>query len=136
MADTKYIDFIEKVITKTKENDLEWAYLDTEPDLCKAMNWLPASTSAPWFLQPNANFLSTLCKDAESFVCKYRSTFIVLLVNSDSSLPIMFVIPKEYKGIVQLLPGEYGEYTTRLHNLIKKRFPHGDQFIDDFLTEE
>ena len=135
MADTKHIDFIEKVINKTKEKKWKWAYLDTEAELCKAMNWATSSGTS-WLLQPTRNLFATHFDDEVSFVCKQKNAFIVLFVEPDSSLPTMYVIPKEYKGVVQLSPDEYGEYTTRLHNMIKKLFPHGEQFIDEFLAED
>ena len=38
-----------------------------------------------------------------------------------------------YKKEVEFSPDEYGEYITRLLNLVQSQFPSADAFIDDFL---
>ena len=38
-----------------------------------------------------------------------------------------------YKKVVEFSPDEYGEYITRLLNLVQSQFPSADAFIDDFL---
>lgn len=43
------------------------------------------------------------------------------------------VILETYKKVVEFSPDEYGEYITRLLNLVQSQFPSADAFIDDFL---
>lgn len=45
----------------------------------------------------------------------------------------LFIVPETYKKVVEFSPDEYGEYITRLLNLVQSQFPSADAFIDDFL---
>ena len=47
-----------------------------------------------------------------------------------------FIVPGTYKKIVELAPEDYGEYITRLLNLVQSQFPSADAFIDDFLKDK
>lgn len=135
MDNNNYISFIDKVIDMTKEHALSWAYLDTEEALCKGMNW-QATSRENAFLSLTDVLVTKHFDDENSFVCCKSDTYLVLFVGSRSSLPVLYVIPYTYKGYVILKPEEYGEYITRLHNLVKRQFPHADDFIASFLSEQ
>ena len=135
MDNINYAAFIDKVINMTKEHALSWAYLDTEEALCKGMNWMATSRETS-FLALTDILVAKHFDEENSFVCCRDDTYIVLFVGARNSLPTLYVIPYTYKGSVVLKPEEYGEYTTRLHNLVKRQFPHADNFIADFLAEQ
>jgi len=134
MANERYIALVEKLIEMSKKNALVWKYLDTESDLCNGMDWK---------VKPNDMFAllgdlsNTVYFDSEnSFVCHRDGTYLVLFMKASSTTPSLYVVPHTYKGVVVLRPGEYGEYNTRLFNIVKSSFPHADTFIEKFLSEE
>lgn len=134
MANEKYVAFIEKLIEMTKMRKLAWAYLDKNDTLCKGMEWKTETRSLLMMLDDT---ISTKHFDSEnSFVCRRGSTYVVLLMKSGVSVPALYVVPNTYKGVVVLRADDYGEYITRLFNLVKSGFPHADTFIDEFLAEE
>lgn len=134
MVSEKYIAFIEKLIEMTKRNALAWSYLDTEPDLCKGMEWTVDTRDVLSIFADVTNVKRY--DDEESFVCRREGTYIVLFMKSNSATPSLYVIPHTYKSVAILKPDEYGEYITRLYNLVKSGFPQADTFIDTFLSEE
>lgn len=134
MANTKYISFVEKLIELTKKNAIGWSYLDTEPELCKGMEWA-VDTRDVYSLFGEMVHIKHY--DGEnSFAAHKEGTYIVLFTKNNSTMPLLYVVPHTYKGVVVLKPDEYGEYITRLFNLVKSGFPHADNFIDDFLSAE
>lgn len=50
-----------------------------------------------------------------------------------TQLATLYVIPRTFKKVVILSPDLYGEFITRLLNLVQSKFPSGDAFIDSFL---
>lgn len=134
MVNDKYIALVEKLIKMSKKNALSWKYLDTESDLCDGMDWKVTPTAVFALL---GDLSDTVYFDGEnSFVCRRDGTYLVLFMEASSTTPSLYVVPHTYKGVVVLKPGEYGEYTTRLFNIVKSSFPHADSFIDKFLSEE
>lgn len=133
MAEKKYIQFIEKLIDHTKMQKIIWEYLDSSKYLCSNMNWrgnslLSTMTEAISGDSGNSFKFNT----EKSFFCKIQDNYVVLYV-SDSNPAEMYVIPPTFKSIVRLMPEEYGEYITRLLNLVQSQFPSADAFIDDFI---
>lgn len=136
MAESKYSSFVEELIKMTKEKRLRWEYLDSNKSLCKNMNWVENENS---FLAIEAalsgkyghNFRFDIDR---SFYCTVNETNIVIYV-ADGNPASIFVIPPTFKRIVELLPDEYGEKTTRLLNLVESQFPSADAFIDEFLEK-
>lgn len=134
MANERYIAFVEKLIEMSKKNALPWKYLDTAADLCAGMDWTVESSSIFVMLGEPAR---TKHFDSEnSFVCHRDGTYLVLFTRANGAMPSLYIVPHTYKGIVVLKPEEYGEYVTRLFNIVKSSFPHADTFIDKFLSEE
>lgn len=122
MAEKKYIGFIEKLIKQTKANELEWAYLDSYDPLFKNMRWTD-------------NFIEMPNFDTEkSFFTNINSYYVVLLTDMNSFTDL-YVVPSTYKNVRVLKAEEYGEYTTRLYNLVRSRFPDAEAFITKFLNE-
>ena len=136
MAERKYINFIEKLVEQTKENSIKWAYLDSNLQLCKKMNWVyddNGFTAMAAALSGKSN--QSFEFDAEhSFYCKIESNYIVLYV-ADRNPVIMLVIPPTFKNIARFSPDEYGDSVTRLHNLVESHFPSADAFITTYLLD-
>ena len=70
-----------------------------------------------------------------SFACdKVVQTYVVLYVWNNNPAKL-YVVPNTYKKVVKLEPDEYGEYITRLLNLVQSQFPSGEAFIDSILNQ-
>lgn len=122
MAEKVFTAFIEKILKKTRENKIKWKYLDSFDDLYTKMGWADAIIGMPTF-------------DTEkSFFTQIDAYFIVLLTD-EKNLTDLYVVPSTYKNICVLKAEEYGEYTTRLYNLVRARFPDAAAFITNFLNE-
>lgn len=137
MAESKYTNFIGKLINRTKEEKISWSYLDQNIQLCREMNWLDDDSVFSAMSQALAgkNRRSFSFNVEDSFYCKVKDNYIVLYV-TDNDPATLLVIPPTCKSIVQLTPDEYGSLITRLLNLVKNRFPSADAFIDDFLEDK
>ncbi len=134
MADNLYVDFLNKLINETnetKEKKINWKYLDSNKSLYEGMNWTYTSTEYSLFvgekekLKPNFN-------TEDSFYANKNGTNIVIYVSTNQPASL-FIVPETYKKVVEFSPDEYGEYITRLLNLVQSQFPSADAFIDDFL---
>ena len=68
----------------------------------------------------------------DSFYANKNGTNIVIYVSTNQPASL-FIVPETYKKVVEFSPDEYGEYITRLLNLVQSQFPSADAFIDDFL---
>lgn len=133
MAEKRYIKFIEKLIEETKKTNLKWDYLDSNKPLCYSMNWAGGNVLTTMAVALSGNTDTVFRFDKEnSFCCKIRDNYVVLFVE-DSNPATLYVIPPTFRSIVQLTPDEYGEYVTRLFNLVQSQFPSADAFIDSFL---
>ena len=136
-----YIRFIKKLINQTKEKQIKWEYLDQNRQLCTSMNWVECTTIPKTIPKTIPEMLSgriehTYVFDVErSFYCTMNETNIVLYVMNGNPASI-FVIPPTFKKIVVLSPDEYGDYITRLLNLVESQFLSADMFINDFLKDE
>ena len=137
MVEKKYINFIEKLTKMTKDNLIKWEYLDSSTHLCQNMNWMEGDSGLLAITGAISGKLERTYEfDRErSFYCKSNENYIVLYVTTGNPA-IMFVIPPTFKKIIQLLPEDYGDYITRLLNLVESQFPSADAFIDDFLKDE
>ena len=122
MAEQKYIDFIQKLHNKTKSQVIKWGYLDAAESVYTKMGWTDGLIGLPTF------------DTDKSFISKIDSYYVVLLTN-DKSLTDLYVIPSTYKNICVLKAEDYGEYTTRLYNLVRSRFPDADAFITNFINK-
>lgn len=122
MAEKKYIDFIEKLLAKTKAKEIKWGYLDSYETLYTNMHWTDGLIGMPQF------------NTEKSFFAKIDSYYVVLLTDL-SNLIDLYVVPSTYKNICTLKAEEYGEYTTRLYNLVRSRFPDADAFITNFINK-
>ena len=133
MANSKYVSFIEEIITQTKDGTLKWRYLDTNDPLCSHMGWKKSP------LLQVGNLLSYSHDDyifntEDSFFTQIGETYLVLYVCDDNPAS-MYAVPQTYKKIVVFEPDVYGKYITRLLNLVLSQFPSGEQFIDNYLNE-
>ena len=131
MAEQKYINFLKMLISKTKAQNIDWKYLDSNTHLFSSMNWA------------KSNYLDALLGnqkpvpvfDAEdSFYVEDNGVYIVLLVFTGQP-PNLYVIPYTFKKIICLTAEEYGEYITRLLNLVQSQFPNGDAYVEEFLQK-
>lgn len=133
MPKSNYIDFIEQIIEMTKNNSLTWDYLDNQTKLYQGMNWTQPRTQFDVLLgskeidRPDFD-------DENSFYTKIDNTYIVLYVRNKNPANL-YVVPYTYKNVVILTADMYGEYITRLMNIVQSKFPSAKSFIDDFLDK-
>lgn len=134
MADSRYVEFIEKIIVRTKNNRLKWRYLDTKEELYEGMGWTKTETEYVIFggnkeiTIPNFNV-------EDSFYTNIDNMYIVVYVWMDQPAEL-YIIPNTYKKVTILTPDEYGEHITRLLNIVQSQFPNAESFIDSFLKNE
>ena len=134
MSNTNYIAFIERIIEMTKSNSLRWDYLDKKIELYQGMDWIQTKTRFDGFFgtkeveYPNFD-------DENSFYAQIDGTYIVLRV-CDKKPANLYVVPYTYKKVVKLSADIYGEYITRLMNIVQSKFPSAENFIDAFLKNE
>ena len=133
MADQRYIKFIEYIISLTKQAEISWKYLDSNKALYESMHWVTEGEEK-WSLLGNRTVLYPEFNREESFYVGINDANVVLLVRN-SEPASMYVVPYTYKKVVQLDADEYGEYITRLHNLVESQFPDGETFIDNLLAQ-
>ena len=135
MDNNKYIAFIRKLLRKNKEGTVEWKYLDSNLQLCQGMHWTENNaftTMASVVAGKDAHYFDFNVES--SFYCKISDYYVVLYVQ-DNNPAVMLIIPPTFKSVLQLTPDEYGEYITRLLNLVQSKFPTADAFIDQFLRD-
>ena len=132
MAEKKYIAFINKLINDTKERNIKWEYLDKNKTLYEGMGWTKSSNMFG-LLQGEKEIVHTDFNIEDSFYTKMNGTYIVIYVYGIQPATL-YVIPETFKKIVALSPDEYGEFITRLLNLVQSQFPSGETFIDGFLS--
>lgn len=130
-----YAEFITKLIEKTKNGTLRWRYLDEKEELYKAMGW---TKTAFITIKTTLNF-----NTEDSYYVRIKNTYIVLLTGEiDDGSPFgaeitrLFVVPDTYKKCVHISEETYGEYITRLFNMVQSQFPDGETFIKDFLASD
>lgn len=135
MIDNKYIMFINRLISLTKENEIEWKYLDSNTRLCEEMDWCEKKSPITTLQDSlSGSFERAYYFDVEnSFYTKINETFITLVVQDNNPASLM-IIPNTYKKVVTLSPSDYGENITRLLNIVQNKFPSGEAFVDNFLN--
>lgn len=134
-VNNQYIEFIEKIIHKTKEHRIRWDYLDKNQDLYLGMDWLKVKSQMDNIFPQKDKYYYDF--DAEnSFFAKIDDTYIVLRVRRTNLPADLYVVPYTYKRVVKMSADEYGEYITRLMNLVQNEFPDGKSFIDKLLVED
>lgn len=136
MINKKYIMFIRRLIDLTKENKIEWKYLDSNTHLCEEMAWCEKKSPITTIQDSlSGSFERAYYFDVEnSFYTKIDETYIALVVQDNNPASLM-IIPNTYKKVVTLYPSDYGENITRLLNIVQNEFPSGEAFVDCFLRE-
>ena len=133
MANNKYIDFILGITQQTKDKKLNWRYLDTNKTLYEGMGWVNTKTEFGLF-SGNKEITTPDFNQEDSFFTNIGDMFIVIYVWRDQPAK-MFVVPNTYKKVVTLTPDEYGEYITKLLNLVQSQFPNAESFIDNYISK-
>ena len=128
MADSNYVKFLDVLINTTKSKKLQWAYLDSNKELIKGMNWC----TSPLFSTIFSGEADPIFNVEDSFYAKSENTYIVIYVSGNNPASL-YIIPNTFKKIVLLSADEYGDQITRLLNLVQSLFPSADAFIDKFL---
>lgn len=132
MADNRYIEFLEKILQRTKRKKLEWKYLDDNTTLYEGMHWTRETQefgiTIMRTLRPNFDV-------ENSFYCRIDGGYLVILVRSNQPATF-YVIPDTFKNVVTLKAEMYGNYITRLLNLVQSFFPDGESFIDSILQND
>ena len=132
MDNEKYISFLKKIIEDTKENKIQWRYLDSNISLYEGMEWTKMKTEFGLF--PPKEHVYPNFDTENSFYTSIIDTYVVLLVHINQPA-ILYVVPKTYKKVVVLNPDEYGELITRLLNLVESQFPTGENFIEEYVSK-
>ena len=135
MADQRYIDFIEAIIDRTKNNQLDWHYLDKNESLYKGMEWTKTTTEYGLFSLNGKEKTVADFNQEDSFYAHIGEMYIVIYVWRDQPAKL-YIVPNTYKKVTCLAPDEYGKYITRLLNLVQSQFPNAETFIDNFLKKE
>ena len=130
MADQKYVNFITALINATKNDSIEWSYLDSNKLLYQGMRWVKATTIYDNLIgntspMPDFNVES-------SFYTTQEDGYIALYVHGNTPAEL-FIIPGTFKSVVHMSADQYGEYITRLLNIVHSKFPSGDAMIDQFM---
>lgn len=135
MSNSKYISFLEKIIKETKERKLIWKYLDSNTELYQGMDWVKTVSkfSSSYFRPEETEVINF--DDENSFFVKKDKTYIVLLSRNNNPATL-YVVPYTYKKVLKFPPSEYGEYITRLMNLVQSEFPTANDFIDSYLQDK
>ena len=131
MAEKKYIEFLNKLIDDTKERKIDWKYLDKNKTLYEGMNWTKVSSVLGLFSGEKEKTYADFNVE-DSFYTIVNETYIVIYVYGTQPATL-YVIPGTFKKVVILSPDLYGDFITRLLNLVQSQFPSGDAFIDSFL---
>lgn len=132
MAEKKYVDFLNKLISQTKDRKIFWKYLDTNVVLYEGMEWTTTSTEFGIFGETKEKTRINFDRE-NSFYASVNGTYIVIYVWNNQPAKL-YVVPETFKKVVKLTPDEYGEYITRLLNLVHSQFPNAETFIDNFLS--
>lgn len=132
MDENKYYNFLMKLIAETKNGKIEWNYLDKDLELCRQMGWAEKLDPLSNALLGGKNPAYFFNKDS-SFYCNLNRTYIVLFVKGNEPV-ILYIIPYTFKNIGILNPETFGQYTTRLLNLVRSQFPSAEAFVDEFLA--
>ncbi len=133
MAEQTYIDFISGIISDTKDKKLNWRYLDSNESLYKGMNWTNTKTDFSLFSTEREKVIPNFNTE-DSFYTNIGDMYIVIYVWK-SNPAVLYVVPNTYKKVVSLNPEEYGEYITRLLNLVQNQFPNADSFISKYVDK-
>lgn len=133
MADQKYVNFITALINATKNDSIEWSYLDSNKLLYQGMRWVKATTIYDNLIgntspMPDFNVES-------SFYTTQEDGYIALYVHGNNPAEL-FIIPGTFKSVVHMSADQYGEYITRLLNIVHSKFPSGDAMIDSFISSK
>lgn len=131
----QYVEFIEKIIHKTKEHRIRWDYLDKNQDLYLGMDWLKVKSQMDNLFPQKDKYYYDFDEE-NSFYAKINDTYVVLRVRRANLPADLYVVPYTYKRVVKMAADEYGEHITRLMNLVQNEFPDGKSFIDKLLAEE
>lgn len=132
MDEKKYYNFLMKLIAETKNGKIEWNYLDKDLELCRQMGWAERLDPFSNALLGGNNPACFFNKDS-SFYCNLNRTYIVLFVKENDPV-ILYIIPYTLKNIGVMNPEKFGQYTTRLLNLVRSQFPSAEAFVDEFLA--
>lgn len=134
MADQKYVTFLNKIIGDTKEKKIKWDYLDKNRALYEGMEWTKTTNEYGLFGVKTEEKSIDFNRE-DSFYANISGTYVVIYVWGNQPAKL-YVVPKTYKKVVILTPDEYGEYITRLLNLVQSQFPNAESFIDQFLNNK
>lgn len=131
MAETLYMRFLNRLIAKTKSGEITWQYLDSNKALCQKMGWKSNEEPDPIGRIFAGEEIAEFNAD-NSFYTEVSDTNIVIYEQKNDPASL-YVIPPTFRKILCLNAEEYGEYITRLLNVVQRNFPNPDQFIVDFL---
>lgn len=133
MAENRYVTFIERIIQLTKERKINWNYLDTNEELYIGMEW--TNTKVEYrFLSENKEIITPNFNTEDSFFARVDDTYLAIYVWNNQPAKF-YVIPYTFKKVTVFTPDEYGEYITRLSNLVQSQFPNSENFIDGVLSK-
>ena len=132
MDEQRYIAFIEGIIQQTKENKLNWCYLDKNTDLYQGMGWTRSKATYGLFTGGHEELVPDFNRE-DSFYTRIGEIYIVLYFYGNQPAKL-YIAPNTYKKVTTLTPDEYGEHITRLLNLVQSQFPSAETFIDRFLN--
>lgn len=134
MANGKNILFIEKLIEETKIKKIKWDYLVNNEDLYRGMGWVRNKEEYDFFLDRVEKVLPGF--DVEnSFYTEINNINIVLLSKTKAPADL-YVVPDTYRRSIRIPSKDFGEYITRLMNIVQSQFPNAADFMKSYLNDE
>ena len=133
-------DLFEKLIKLTKENTIQWRYLDDDKSICDELN-LRAYKSENIF-EISLNITSSKAFDVNnSFVAHINNNYIIICCEKDDSTSnktleerlSFMLVPRTFRGVRVYTSSDDDGTLLRLQSLVKSYFPSADDIIKDIL---
>ena len=132
MAESRYVELIEKLIQKTKEKIIKWNYLDTNSTLYSNMGWCKKTINSVLFT--NEEIIPAFNTEMSFFAFDKGFQIVILVMGTNPA--DLYIIPNTYKRVLGLYATEYGEHITRLLNLVLSQFPDSEDYVDMILNKD
>lgn len=144
MSDINGKALVEQLIKLTKDNKIEWGYLDQNSTVYYHLNMEPKSpleSKNP--LLTFAQMTSAdgkLCFDADnSFIASIKSNYVVIYARISDKNDVLaerlrlMLVPSTYKDVYRYNDEDEDSELLRLQSLIKSKFPNSLDIANDIL---
>lgn len=136
--ENRYVEFIARLIEKSKNGKITWQYLDSDPRLCQDLKL----AEKPLISIPGTPSYDFSFNTESSYYYQDGNIYIVLVStlsnkedDSDDDGVYLEVVPNTYKQKMHLSGKNYCTELVRLKNVVKSLFPNPDDYIDGFMKK-